>query len=458
MIAHTFSVNGPFDSELSAYRLDVDGSTSSQRLLWDSAYRVSGRYIHLDEVTGYAHILGEIQTSDGLMGFHHTTLDDALNSIDSVVYICPEQATLFMDNACVSSSGRMLILGYGRTDPPGAVNTFLITTNMDGDSLDAYQSSYGTFHVPRSGVFTSNDTALIAFRGAMPQLPFGTASYVRLDENLDYVDGFNDVPYDGSPGPLTLSNSVNDGQYMSILPNGNLLVSGRAGNLSDGYSTVLQVLTPQGEWVGSFAPERELGHVHPALYGGHVLTSENEILFVVTDNFFTGPPSLWEPTEPSKVTVYRLDTDLNVLCSAVVDGFVDNTYYFVTRVKESRTGEIVLTGTRKDLSNGSSSFEGWVQQIARNDCGVTVDERLGANQVHAYPNPGLDAFTVQVNGAIDPRAIMRLFTSDGRMVQELVVLNGSANIDASHWGSGLYHFRITDRTGRPIASGHWVRE
>jgi len=99
------------------------------------------------------------------------------------------------------------------------------------------------------------------------------------------------------------------------------------------------------------------------------------------ENAQLGPPSLFSVSEPNRVHVYKLDTSLNVLCEHIVDGFLENAYYYLNRVKATDDGGFMLMGARRDLSDPSGYFEGRAQNSLPWIVPWTLPNRRRANHL-----------------------------------------------------------------------------
>ena len=176
----------------------------------------------------------------------------------------------------------------------------------------------------------------------------------------------------------------------------------------------------------------------------------------MTENYFPGPPNPEVGTQPSRIRLYRMDTLLNVECEFLVDGFEDNAYYYLTRVKATADGGALLIGARRDLLTMEQP-RGWIMKLGPDQCYTGIDEHE-RTKATVYPNPGHGTFNVVLNGPIVVGGRLDLFDAVGGHVHSIGINGGWASVDTSMLATGLYVYRITDGMGHVLASGRWVKE
>lgn len=75
----------------------------------------------------------------------------------------------------------------------------------------------------------------------------------------------------------------------------------------------------------------------------------------------------------------------------------------------------------------------------------------------AFPNPFVEQVTVQLEGEEIPGAVLRLFSTDGRLVQETPFRQNRLTLDRKGLPAGLYFFAVEAR-GKVLGSGRLVAE
>lgn len=186
-------------------------------------------------------------------------------------------------------------------------------------------------------------------------------------------------------------------------------------------------------------------------------TSDGSLFYAVHENFQFGLNPPWTPFEPNRTHVYKLDTSLNVLCEHILDGSVDNTYYFLNRIKATDDGGFILLGARRNLDDPSGYFEAWAQKFAASDCSVGLAEEQRTRQVVLFPNPGREGFTIVFNGETWS-GDLELFDATGRLVSTTPIRTGQAQVRTYATAAGVYAYRALDKAGRVLATGRWVKE
>ncbi len=175
------------------------------------------------------------------------------------------------------------------------------------------------------------------------------------------------------------------------------------------------------------------------------------------ENAQLGPPSLFSVFEPNRIHVYKLDTSLNVLCEHILDGFAENAYYYLNRIKATDDGGFLLLGGRRDFNDPSGYFAAWAQKFGPDDCVVGIDEQPVQERANVFPNPGREGFTLLLNGEAIAGNVL-LHDARGSLVGVTTMRQGQARIDANQLPSGLYLFRVQDTRGATVATGRWVKE
>ncbi len=286
--------------------------------------------------------------------------------------------------------------------------------------------------------------------------PEGLAKYIRFNDNFEVVDGFGMTSLSGS-GELIVPDSVLvDCMYMTLLSGDTIISSGRFNSISSGMRTALVRFAPDGTYAGTYLPRGDFFQDGPAGIQGHDLTYDGKLIFAMIENFFPGPPNYEMGTAPSRVRVYRLDTLLNVECEFLLDGFEDNAYYYLTRIKATSDGGAVLMGSRRDL-NTMEQPRGWIMKLGPDQCYTGLEEQSVYGESQVYPNPGSDGFTLLLNGPVLRRGRLLLYDAQGRSLAEYPIEHSVATVDARHLSSGMYLYRVLDQAGVPVVAGRWIK-
>ena len=441
--------------------LDGSGVHLQTRRLWNNTYSGATRTLLQKPDSLWFYAVGELKDSAGEWNYHVYRSNADLEALDSSTVGMPNVVSAFLDNACLSQSGDIVIAGSGRSTEGSVFDVFqLIRLGPDGDSITSNRMQNGFFFVPRHIVELHPDTFLVSSFGApaLPEFANGTSSYLSFGAGLNLLGGFLGVAYDGSDDFPWFPNSLWDQAHMIPLPSGNILVGGHAGSLdAPGMQCLVQKISSTGEHISAFTPRSEFAHDLTALYGNLSRTADGNILFAFMANFQPGPPTPFAPTEPNRLHVYKLDTALNVICANVLDGFPENAFYWLDRIKGTADGGYLLMGSRVDLNQPEVHFEGWVRKFSAEDCYTGLEEQVVSRPVEVYPNPAIDEISFTLNGP-SQQALVQLYNVQGRAVGEALFVYGQATAHVGNLASGMYLYRITDRSGKPITSGRWLKQ
>lgn len=439
-------------------RLDQNGTPGSMKQIWPQWTSIAVQ--ELLPLSGGERIMAvgaarEVSQQGYL--FSHV-LDQDLNTIDSTAYLSLSSYNTFMDNATVTSQGDIFLVGSGRSSA-GAVwdRAMILRVNSNGDLLGEYAFSSGDLLIARDVLQFADDSILVAMMG----VPSGWfqdwswASYLKFNRDLEPGGGFLSQASDGSGAPLTFQNAIADVMHMEQIASGNLIVSGRP--RGEGLRTVVIKLSTDGDWLGSFHPASDYPQDHPAAYGAIALSDEH--LFVASmENFFEGQMvgTYFLPDHPNQVSIFKLDTALNIVCENIVDGYSENVYYWVDRIRATTDGGYILVGGRFDLNATQPRMAAWAQKFGPEDCFVGLKETVQVNY-SVFPNPGEDQFSFTINGSL-PSALLTLFDANGRAMGNSQLKNNKVDMDTSDLPPGLYTFRLIDgASGQHIASGRWIK-
>lgn len=365
-------------------------------------------------------------------------------------------------NSGLDHEGNLFILGSLISGPGPLPNRLLLLRASPQDSILASRvHGFSTsLKVGRHAMPSGDSLMRVSMDGNLPGSPFGTESFHRFTPQLEHIDAFPLTSLSGTGAVMPIDSLMKDCLYMTGLAGDTFLLSGRFGNLEPEkpMRAALVRLAPDGSYQGTFLPVSGYDDDYIAFRQGHDLTPDGKVVFAMLENFFQGPPDVDLGPFPSRIHLYRLDTLLNVECEYIVDGFADNAYYFLTRIKATSDGGVLLMGSRRDL-NTMAMPRGWIMKLDASQCNpVGVEELEAQRTVEAFPNPGSDGFTLVLNGPAAYHARVVLFDPLGNQVLESPMAGNSAQLETRNLAAGLYLYRITSREGRLLGSGRWIKQ
>lgn len=439
--------------------LNADGQVTGSKRLWNPEWNVSAGNLIYDPENERLIAIGSIKSVSDSGFYFSQSIDLGLITLDSTVYLDHHLAGPFVDNAILTSAGDVIFVGSARFGANGApLSHFTLQRiSSSGDLLDSYTTVNNSALIPRDILQFDPDSFLVSTSG-VPDGSFSDwswASYLKFDTSLESAGGFLSLPYDGSNGPVSLTNTIADQHHLEQLSSGTILACGRpkAGALR----TILVKLSKSGEPLCFFRPESGYPVDHPAVRSSIALT-DNHILVASMENFFegqfVGTPFL--PDHANRITVYKLDTALNVICTHVIDGFEENAYFWVDRIKTTSDGGFVLCGGRMNLDTPNSRMMGWAQKFDSEDCMVSAGETMQNFQYTIFPNPSLEGFSFNLNGPHDGGSLV-IHDTSGRVLTSIPLNNNSAQLDANSLPPGVYSYALMTKDGRKVVSGRWVK-
>ena len=338
----------------------------------------------------------------------------------------------------------------------------LLKTDQNCDSITSMVYGNTNMLSLSRDVIQTPEGIRVSIDGRGPQeLPplSGQTRFHTFTEDLDYVHGFGGDCVNPAPC-TTMDSAFNNTISMHYIDSDHMLVGSSFGYLSFplGKRFVVVNLDSTGAATSAFLPRSAYEYDYTGFLNTMTSINENEVYVAMVENAQLGPPNLFSAFQPNRIHVYKLDLDLNVLCEYVLDGFEDNTYYYLNRIKTTADGGFMLCGGRKDMSNSNDLFRGWVQRFDATDCTVGLEEFSTQRNVLVYPNPGSTGFQIMIAGQTINDGVLDLFCSTGALVRTQRVTNSQANVDATDLTSGMYHYRIRNKTGESLASGNWMKE
>ena len=437
-------------------KLEATGVPISTTRLWNDE-RSASVWTALPSSDGtFVTAYGDMILENADRGFYSFMLGTDLEHLDSITYICANLPNPTLSNVLAMANGDRVILGSGL--PPDQSYpwvTQLIKTDQFGDSLGNLRlDNTGNVVVARHALELEDGSFLLSSRGmlSLPFYSFGLASYTKINSAMQPTGGFAGPIFGNDPNEqISFTNNMQDQLHLAGLPSGNMIVSGWRGGFG------VQKLSAAGTSLGTYllAVDQEIHH--PAILGCSAPVG-NELLVAYMENFNwgleTGSPFI--PNAPNRVRVSKLDTSLNLLCTNVLDGFDENAYYWLDRIRGTSEGGYILCGGRIDLNAPTFTWQSWAQKFGPDDCFTGFDELAGGQEAVVYPNPGTDQFTLNLNGALRNAQVV-LFSVTGQAVASGWLRNGSVTISTAELLPGVYAYRVIDRAGTERASGRWVK-
>lgn len=227
---------------------------------------------------------------------------------------------------------------------------------------------------------------------------------------------------------------------------------------SDTYNSAVFVMDTAGLPTRTFVAESPYFNNYTGMQTAIAPIDDNTFYFLAWRNMSLLGWFPYEPTEPDQLCVYKMDNDLNVLCTYVPDGFADGTYYVPTRIKTTPSRGFAILGGKKDMTNPGSNIMGWVQTFSPEECVVGTGNLEVAVPAMVYPNPGRDGFDVLLNGSGLPGGTITVHDAQGAQVAQARLSGPTGHVDCAVLPEGLYLYRITDRSGKPCTAGRWVKQ
>lgn len=442
--------------------LNTLGVPQAQRSLLSASTFAYTSFIVSDPATG-TQLVGGFQTLVGTptrSGYHLFRFDNTGQFLDSALYQFPEFDLAHVYNAWFDSEQDILWwAASGRTPGAPALDnrSVLLQTSLAGDSLNsAIYGNGGAIAIHRQ-IRPWRGNVWTSLEGYSPFVSGGWAQFLGFDDELQFVEGFAGGTLNGNS--LLVPDSALSG-VLDMIPidNDRLLSAGHYMNLApDGYQTAVAIFDVNGAPQRTFLPQSSYYQDYPAIMSTVSDAGNGTLWFAMLENAQLGPPNLFSPFEPDRIHIYKLDTALNVLCDHLVDGFAENAYYYLNRIKATDDGGFLLLGGRRDFSEPAGKFHAWAQKFGAEDCVVGVHENAPLQAGVVYPNPGREGFTLLLTGAVLNGNVL-LFDSHGAACQSGILRRSQAHLDTQDLATGLYLYRAMDEHGRILAQGRWLKE
>lgn len=361
-------------------------------------------------------------------------------------------------NGAVRTDGSTVIGGSGSVPPGVYSKAMLIAMSSTGEVISdtVYGASVNLAFVRQVAAWNDDLWITVDGAGLNEFAGSGATRAFRLNEDLTipqwftlaHLDQSPEPPFDTVPRgsldflPISASRFASSGHFGAISPP----LRRAAVLVSDSLAAVHRLFLPRSEYPMD----------QPPFIQALSSTSEGNLWFAMHENAQLGPPSLFSVFEPNRIHVFKLDTSLNVLCEHLLDGFAENAYYYLNRIKATEDGGFLLLGGRRDLNDPSGYFAAWARKYGPDDCVVGITEKPPADAV-IFPNPGREGFTLVLGGeAINGTLLVR--DAMGRAVGRTLIRTGQARFDAFGLAAGVYVYRALDAQGALLAVGRWVKE
>lgn len=308
-------------------------------------------------------------------------------------------------------------------------------------------------HYPCTGgvirqVVPTTDGFAVAFSSLSGLGPAGFGKVLRFDENLNYQNGFVLPDVNGAvqtPGQDSLLSITG----LFPLRHGRSIVAGYYD-----YHPGADVYS----WQASLLKLDSSGHLvarrdaTPASF--HSETLQTIGLRPLSDTTF-----LWCYFESDQMNEYGdrhkfvvVDTSLNVLQTTTFHTGFPEQVIDLLDVMRTADGGYVISGTISP-----APFTGGRAYVAKIGGRTGLPEPLRGMALRCHPNPG-SSFTLHWTGPAVPDARLSIHDAQGRSVHfGTLTTDDLVLTEAESWSSGLYTYRVTDKGGRLLQSGKWIK-
>ncbi|MEZ4790872.1 MAG: T9SS type A sorting domain-containing protein [Flavobacteriales bacterium] len=347
------------------------------------------------------------------------------------------------DNMQAASGEIIRLLAVPENSSPESPTRLKWTrVSTTGEVLDVHLSEYG-LHAPRAICETAEGFAVL-FEYCLGLGPPGESKVLFFDDAFNYTSGFAVTNVNGLPIIPFTTDSVPLVTDMITTSDGKLVITGAFNPFTSSNTTpVLMKYDLSGVLEGrlfGLPPDRTCEY--NTGYLAH--TSDGGMLWpfhALTAGGFT------------QDHILKVNDNLELLGTVVLDGGVDTLVIFIDDVTETDNGDLLVAGYMRSgpgLITGGS----YVARIA----GITSQllESPSASHISVAPNPGCQ-FVLR-NADATPGNFVELFDAHGSLVLRVQMSDQTVEVNTMTWPSGLYHYRVIDGKARLIGSGKWVRE
>lgn len=446
----------PGESRLS--QLEATGEVLSTLPIAPALLSVEAYFLTHDRLTGKLFVGGGCDTDAG-KGVFALLANQQGAVLNTMVRAYPGMIHTVAQNGLALSAGGLLI-GGGGLEMPGVFINRILLAQVDADGHLVRDTVYGTSEnmaACRQIVEWNGDAWFVIEGDGLSEFTgSGLNRAFRLNEDLGVQEWLH-MPYlDQSP---PLDSVPQDALDLVPISNRRFASSGRLGGTWSpprARSSVL-IIDASGSLIRYFLPRSSFIQDFPPFLQGLAANGAGQLYFAVHENGQAAPPSLFSVFEPNRIHVYKLDTSLNVLCEHILDGFAENAYYYLNRIKATDDGGFLLLGGRRDFNDPSGYFAAWARKFGPEDCVVGIAEQPHAQQAVVFPNPGTEGFSLLLNGEARNGTLL-VMDALGRHVGSAPIKQSQARFDARELAPGAYLYRAVDAQGAVQAVGRWVKE
>jgi hypothetical protein len=406
---------------------------------------------------------GVVVQPDGIPAIFRQTFLSDLSSNSVSLFPVPGHERLFIDNIVESGTGDVLLMAGGVPGTTADMEGHVIQLDPGGSELGraAFLSENGIRVIPLQGFHDASRGYFLGVLGSVLGSGFARRSqFMWLDEDLNITQHFHPQ----EPAPPTSGNilTISDSPCAVPLPSGDIVVSGTYGSFTSGTNCLLLRMNGNGDTLAYFLPPQGSSSDHTAALEALTMDADGNLLYCQMENLqfalnSQNELSPFEPTEPSRVRIMRLDTSFNVLCEQVIDGFAEDAYYLPTRIKPTSDGGYVVIGTRR-VVNATERAGMWAAKFPSSACVNSISEIPTVLEHRVFPNPGTDGFTLLISGPSIARATIELLDALGRIVGAAPLYDSKGWIPTDQLAPGMYHYQVVDTQRTVLAQGKWVHE
>lgn len=446
-------VNGDLPSHSALVILDPNGNFLSSTPVLPDADGAAVSFIGAKRPGLPIYLSGSCLFGDEYGLFAHTLHPDWSLS-EPTIRFYPNYTGSTSENALPTEDGGLLIGGTLRKPPFSFNKVALIKIGANGsieqDTIHGQDQGQSICRqvVEWNGAYWITVDGRLTLPDPVPRL-----SAFRLNSDLGIDGWFQFAGLDVDPSPPF--DSIPEG-VLDLVPisRTRYATSGRGG---EGMFPIVLISDSTREVFHHWLPRSTYTMDYPPFLQSLSQTQEGTLLYALHENYQYGTNPPYTPYEPDRIHVYKLDTSLNVLCEYIVDGFADNAYYTLHRIKASDDGGFILMGARRSFDDPSGYFEAWAQKFAATDCVTGMADSAHQREAVLFPNPSREGFTLMLSGEV-VTGIVQVFDAAGRTTGSAPILGGQGYYDASGLPAGLYAYRVVDLRGEVRATGRWVKE
>lgn len=448
----------PGESRLSL--LEATGGLLTTIPISPAPLNVEAYFLVQDRMTGRLFVGGACDTDEG-KGVFAMLASPQGAVLNTMIRAYPGMSYVVAQNGLALSAGGLLI-GGGGWEMPGVFINRVLLAQVDADGHFVRDTVYGTSEnmaacrqiVEWNGNawFVIEGDGLSEFTGSGLNRAFLISEDLAVQQwfYLPYFDQDPEPPFDSIPQDALDLVPISDLRFAS---------SGRFGGTwsPPQARAAVSIADASGAMIRYFLPRSNFVQDFPPFLQGLAANGTGQLYFAMHENGQAAPPSLFSVFEPNRIHVYKLDTGLNVLCEHILDGFAENAYYYLNRIKATDDGGFLLLGGRRDFNDPSGYFAAWARKFGPDDCVVGIAEQPLAQQAVVFPNPGTEGFSLLLNGEARAGTLL-VMDALGRHVGSASIRQSQARFDARHLAPGAYLYRAVDAQGTVQAVGRWVKE